>query len=93
MFRHKLLNILMSLLVIASMTLGETGQVVAQSQSKAPPAQQASGGNLHGKVTPAERQAAAERLKAAYKQTGISTQAAGVMDPGGVPDYFGTTTN
>ena len=92
MFRSKFLNILMSLLVIASMTLGETGQqVVAQSQSKAPPAQQASGGNLHGKVTPAERQAAAERLKAAYKQTGISTQAAGVMNAGGVPDYFGTT--
>ncbi len=92
MFRSKFLNIFMSLLVISSMTLGTTGQVIAQSQTKAPPAQQASGGNLHGKVTPAERQAAADRLKAAYKQAGITAQAA-TMNPGGTPDYFGTTPN
>ena len=35
MFRSKFLNIFMSLLVISSMTLGTTGQVIAQSQTKA----------------------------------------------------------
>ena len=93
MFRSKFLNILMSFLVIASMTLGTTGQVVAKNQSETPAKQAVGGGTLHGKVTPAERQAAADRLKAAYKKAGISTQAAGVLNPGGVPDYFGTTPN
>jgi len=74
------------------MTLGTTGQVVAQSQSKAPPAQQASGGNLHGKVTPAERQAAADRTQGSL-QASRNNPTSGDDEPGGTPDYFGTTPN
>ncbi len=56
------------------------------------------GENSHGHVTPAERAAAAARAAAA-RQAGLQSveqmaeAAVTSMDPGGVPDYFGTTPN
>ena len=56
------------------------------------------GDNGHGHVTPADRQAAAARAAAA-RQAGLlsseqlTEQAVPSINPGGTPDYFGTTPN
>jgi FtsP/CotA-like multicopper oxidase with cupredoxin domain len=46
-----------------------------------------------GRVTPAERRAAAERAAAARRAAGIKTRTEAVMNPGGMPDFFGTIPN
>ena len=92
MFR-KYLSILLSLLVIASMTLTSTGQALAQGQGSNPPSGKTGGGNLHGKVTPADRLAAAKRLQAAMQKAGINPNVTPPVGPGTQPDYFGTTPN
>ncbi len=83
--------------------------VVKADAPEAPPAQPTpvpsptplppvGGENSHGHVTPAERAAAAARAAAA-RQAGLQSveqmaeAAVTAMDPGGVPDYFGTTPN
>ena len=91
MFKRKFFNIIITFLMITSMTLGGLQPALAQGQN--PPSNQANGGNLHGRPTPAERQAAAKRLQEAQKKAGITTPKPAVMDFGGTPDYFGTTPN
>jgi FtsP/CotA-like multicopper oxidase with cupredoxin domain len=46
-----------------------------------------------GEVTPADRQAAADSAKLAQQAAGVTAIAAATANPGGMPDYFGTTPN
>jgi FtsP/CotA-like multicopper oxidase with cupredoxin domain len=45
-----------------------------------------------GRITPADRKAAGARLKK-YQAQGLVPQAVAAMNPGGMPDYFGTIPN
>jgi hypothetical protein len=78
---RKLLNLVLSFLVIASMLLMPAGQ--ARADNPTPPASDGVPHVHEGMVSPAERQAAAERAPAA-KTGGASAQA--MPMPGGVPD-------
>lgn len=81
---HKRLNIIFSILILASLLLGASGQVSAQQ----PAAQGGQGqGQANEKITQADRQAAADRAAAA----GLVTEAVGTADmamPGAAPRYF-----
>ncbi len=81
---HKRLNIIFSILILASLLLGASGQVSAQQ----PAAQGGQGqGQANEKITQADRQAAADRAAAA----GLVTEAVGTADmamPGAAPHYF-----
>ena len=89
MFRRK--SLVLAILLLAVAVVGwPAGQTGAQ------PAPDTSGrGFYHGKVTPAEREAAAERYKAAVDEArtaGVDTSATLVPDPNTgylIPDYFG----
>jgi len=92
MYRPKSLVFVILLLAVAA--LGRAGDhAVAQG----PPNGNGNGQgtNLHGKVTPAERKAAAERFKATVagaQAAGVTASATLVPDPSTgylVPDYFG----
>ncbi|HEY3343706.1 MAG TPA: hypothetical protein VGJ97_02195 [Anaerolineaceae bacterium] len=95
---HNLMR-MFSLMAVASLLLSATSQVNAQTQTPPPAMGSSSGtatGNTHqGMIMPADREAAADRAKAARAAAGIAPQAAtaAVMNPGGTPDYFGTTPN
>jgi FtsP/CotA-like multicopper oxidase with cupredoxin domain len=75
-------------------TVQPTAEPPTSSAANAAPG----GDNSHGHVTPAERQAAAARAAAA-RQAGLrsaeqmAAAAAPLMNPGGVPDYFGAIPN
>ncbi len=79
--------------------VGTTPTPVPPEQPTVEPPTTAPGGdNGHGHVTPADRQAAASRAATARKAGLISAEqmaeaAAPSMNPGGIPDYFGTTPN
>ncbi|MDD1718948.1 MAG: hypothetical protein LUQ25_02710, partial [Methanoregulaceae archaeon] len=70
----------------------DAAELIARSTNAANPAF-----TLKGKrVTQAEREAAADRFRAMYEKAvspGSSTDAVPVMDPGGVPHYFGPYPN
>jgi hypothetical protein len=79
-------------LLVAVAALGWTGD---QTAAQGPPDGKGQGLNYHGKVTPAERKAAAENLQAAVadaQAAGATASTALVTDPNTgylVPDYFG----
>ncbi len=101
---HKYINIILSLLAVFSLVFGGISPAPVLAKGQTPPtstpAPTISGGtgNTHGHVTPAERQAAAVRAAKA-RAAGLLTPeqmtkaAAPAMNPGGTPDYFGTTPN
>jgi FtsP/CotA-like multicopper oxidase with cupredoxin domain len=94
MFKFKKLNILFSSLIALSFLLTAIGPVVAQEMNPGETPTETPPPGYHGMVTPAERQAAADRAAAARVAAGLpayTTQA--LMNPGGVPDYFGIIPN
>jgi FtsP/CotA-like multicopper oxidase with cupredoxin domain len=92
MSKYKYLNFVLSLLVVASLLMG--GSVQVRAQTPPPPDSSGTPQQLHGRVTPAERKAAAERaaaVRAAAATTpGLNAPAAATS---GMPDYFGTIPN
>jgi FtsP/CotA-like multicopper oxidase with cupredoxin domain len=86
---RRLLNILFSILIVASMLMAATSQVSAKTPT--PPAPKPPTHIHQGKVTPADRQAAAQRAAKARAAAGLSAQNV-TLQPG-VADYFGTTPN
>jgi FtsP/CotA-like multicopper oxidase with cupredoxin domain len=96
--RNRLMRVF-SLIAVTSLLFSATGLASAQTPTPPPPmgsGTDASTGTTHqGMIMPADREAAADRAKAARAAAGIAPQAASaaVMNPGGTPDYFGTTPN
>jgi FtsP/CotA-like multicopper oxidase with cupredoxin domain len=92
MVGRKTLTYVLSVVVMASILLGNFNSVVAQAPTPPPATPAPDAGNpppgYHGRPTPAERQAAVERAKAA-RANFIGAQA--VLT--NVIDYFGTTPN
>ncbi len=91
MFARRFFNILISALVLASLLSGGAAPALASGQHSL-----AGNGNgkQHGKVTNAERKAAAARAAAlGLITTANVTAPTAAMNPGGVPDYFGTVPN
>ncbi len=86
---HRLLNNVFSLFMVASMLMAATTQVRAKTPP--PPAPKVPTHVHQGKVTPADRQAAAQRLAKDMAAKGLSSQEA-VLQPGAA-DYFGFTPN
>ena len=80
----------MILLLVVAAALGWSGD---QTQANAPPNGNGSGHQHQGKVTPADRQAAAARASAAGLQPGVALSALAVPTAGGTPDYFGPYPN
>jgi uncharacterized repeat protein (TIGR01451 family) len=88
MSSRKFVRLVLVMLVGVSLALGSVGQ--AGAQTPASPADQPP--YYHeGRVTPADRQAAAKRA-AAFKDAAQSATFAAAV-PGGTPDYFGDTPN
>ena len=87
MFNRKRLNGVFSILIIVSLLLGASGSAIAGPKSPPLPHQK------QGRITQADRKAAAKNAKDAGLQVG--TVAAGTLAavPGGVPDYFGPYPN
>ncbi len=86
---RRLLNIIFSVFIVASMLMAATSQVSAKSPT--PPAPKVPTHIHQGKITPAERQAAAQRLAKDKAAAGLSAQAVALQP--GVADYFGFTPN
>ncbi len=104
MIKHKYLNIFVSVLVVIPLVFGGINPMQVYAQGVNPPeitptsTVQSGGTNLHGAVTPADRQdaaarAARERADGLKTEAEMSAAASPSMNPGGVPDYFGTTPN
>ena len=87
MNRCKIIIFLSLLLVLVALSWG-ADQGCAQQE----PSGDGSGMHYKGKVTPAERKDAAERFKAAREAAGV-TSAVPMLDPGGIPHYFGPYPN
>jgi FtsP/CotA-like multicopper oxidase with cupredoxin domain len=88
---RKLINLLFSIVLVASMMLSVSSQ--ASAKAPTPPAPPKPPAHVHkGKITPADRQDAAKRMAKAMAgaEAGISAQA---VTPGGTPDYFSFTPN
>ncbi len=80
----------------AAMGAGLAVAKTVKAQNPPPPVPGQGGFNpKHGRITAADRKAAAARLKEQYPFGALNsmTMAAATMDPGGVPDYFGITPN
>jgi FtsP/CotA-like multicopper oxidase with cupredoxin domain len=87
MFHRPVVTRLLSILVVASLLLGGVGPVSAQ-------APQPGDGMPRKIMTQAERQAAADRVKALRAAAGgVRPQSIPTPEPGGVPDYFGIYPN
>jgi FtsP/CotA-like multicopper oxidase with cupredoxin domain len=91
MSKHKILNLLLSTFMVASLLLGGSGQVLAKGPQ--PPGGNGLPHQKHGKITPADRQAAAANAAAAGLQVGVVAPATLAPTQGGVPDYFGPFPN
>ncbi len=90
MVSHKFIKFmpLFVILIIGILFFGGAPMGSAQEVTPTPPA--SGPPYYHGRVTPAERQAAAKRAEAAHEGM-MSAQAAPA--PGGTPDYFGSYPN
>jgi FtsP/CotA-like multicopper oxidase with cupredoxin domain len=95
MFSRKLIGFVLLALVVAVLLFRGDGQVGAQDPGPAPTPPPSGPPYYHqGRITPEDRQAAAERAaaaRAAVAAAGVSALAAPV--PGGTPDYFGIYPN
>ena len=94
MFTRKILNIAVSAITVASLILVGNVPVIAQSTSKNPPPPHLK----PGKITKADRQAAANTNLQALQAAGPLAAAAPMAMaaaalPGGTPDYFGFVPN
>ena len=89
MISRKFLNLALSALAIVSLLLAGSGPALAQGEGN--------GNGLphqkHGKITQADRKAAAANAKAAGLQVGVAAPGAPGTTQGGVPDYFGPFPN
>jgi FtsP/CotA-like multicopper oxidase with cupredoxin domain len=86
---RKILNSLFSILIVCTLLLGSSGTVSAQN----PPPPAKGTNNIHkGRVSPADRQAAAVRAAKDRANSELSAQAV-LPQAGGMPDYFGITPN
>jgi len=85
-------------MMIASLIFGGTIQASAQDTTPPPPDETVGPYHVEGKVTPADRKAAAANNKANGLLPGVAgldPEAVGTaaMDPGGLPHYFGPYAN
>src|SRR5262245_24491180 len=89
---RKRLHVVFSLVIILALLLGASAPVIAQ----VPQAQK--GGTQpphlkHGKITQADRKAAAQNAAAAGLQVGVVAPGTLAATQGSVPDYFGPFPN
>lgn len=88
MLNRKSLSSLLSVLVVVALLLGGVSPAAAQNP------QPGDGMPPMRRMTQAERQAAADRVKALRDAAGVvRPQAIPIPGPGGVPDYFGVYPN
>ncbi len=100
MGHKKFATTILTVIMVLSMILGNSSMVGAQDQNPPvtpTPATPPVGGNTHGEVTNAERQAAAKRAAEARgaalaANPSLSTQALPAMDPGGRSGLFWDNT-
>ena len=88
MFNRKLFQIFITVITIITLLMSGNARVVAQGNGpidKNPPHQK------QGKITQADRQAAARNRTAMLTASGVTSLMA--MNPGGTPDYFGLVPN
>jgi FtsP/CotA-like multicopper oxidase with cupredoxin domain len=94
---RKVLNLLFAFIFITSLLLA--GGVPIQAQSSEPPPPGEDGLNhIDGAVSPADRQAAAERASKLGQLPGVAGKDPNAietaeMDPGGIPHYYGPYAN
>jgi FtsP/CotA-like multicopper oxidase with cupredoxin domain len=97
MLRRKLRNFVLLVSVVATLLFGGGGQISAQVDPPPPPDGSGPPYYHQGKITPADRQAAAVRAVAARtlaaRAAVAPASAQAVPTPGGVPDYFGIYPN
>jgi hypothetical protein len=94
MVRRKIVNVCLTIFVVAFMIYGGSGQASAQTAANG--SGTAPAHTHEGPITQADRQEAAKRAKAALEASGKNPSAPSTptaMNPGGTPDYFGNIPN